>query len=300
MSRKIPIILDTDIGGDIDDTWALAMLLRSPELDVKLIVTGTGNTNYRAMLIAKLLQIAGRTDIPIGLGLHQSDETGPQAEWLEEFTLADYPGQVHTDGVGALIETVMSSPVPVTLLCIGPVPNIAAALEREPRLADRAKIVGMFGSVRVGYDESAQISDEYNVRIDAAACRRMFEAFQEVTITPLDTCGLVRLTGEKYRRIRDSADPLVHAVIENYRIWASHVTWESVDAEVGSSTLYDTVAVYLAFAQDLLEMEALGIRVTDEGYTILDENAKPIRCAMRWKDLAAFEDLLAARLLGVV
>ena len=298
MTPKIPIILDTDIGGDIDDTWALAMLLRSPELDVKLIATGTGNTTYRAMLVAKLLQVAGRTDIPIGIGLHQSDERGPQAAWLDGFKLADYPGQVYNDGVGALIETVMSSPEPLTLLCIGPAPNIAAALEREPRLAERTKIVGMFGSVRVGYDGSAQISDEYNVRLDVAACRKMFEVFPEVTITPLDTCGLVRLKGEKYRRVRDSADPLIQAVIENYRVWAKHYTWETLNAEEASSTLFDTVAVYLAFAEDLLEIEELGLRVTDDGYTVMDEDAKPIRCAMRWKDLGAFEDFLVERLLS--
>jgi inosine-uridine nucleoside N-ribohydrolase len=47
-SRPIPVILDTDIGTDIDDTWALAMLLRSPELDVRLVVSDTDNTDYRA------------------------------------------------------------------------------------------------------------------------------------------------------------------------------------------------------------------------------------------------------------
>ena len=51
-ATKIPIILDTDIGGDIDDTWALALLLKSPEFDVKLIVSDTGDTVYRARIIA--------------------------------------------------------------------------------------------------------------------------------------------------------------------------------------------------------------------------------------------------------
>jgi inosine-uridine nucleoside N-ribohydrolase len=55
VNKPIPVILDTDIGGDIDDTWALAMLLKSPELDLKLVVTDTGNTTYRAGVAAKLL-----------------------------------------------------------------------------------------------------------------------------------------------------------------------------------------------------------------------------------------------------
>ena len=64
-----PVILDTDIGFDVDDVWALAFLLRCPELDIKLITTDTGDTHYSAKIVAKLLQIAGRTDIPIGIGI---------------------------------------------------------------------------------------------------------------------------------------------------------------------------------------------------------------------------------------
>jgi len=57
ITPRIPVILDTDIGTDIDDTWALAMLLRCPELDVRLILSDTGNTEYRARIIARLLGI---------------------------------------------------------------------------------------------------------------------------------------------------------------------------------------------------------------------------------------------------
>ena len=67
---RTPVILDTDIGDDIDDTWALALLLRSPELDVKLVVGDYGKALYRARLIARFLTVAGRTDIPVGVGLN--------------------------------------------------------------------------------------------------------------------------------------------------------------------------------------------------------------------------------------
>ena len=294
--KKIPVILDTDIGGDIDDTWALAMLLKSPELDLKLVVTDTGNTTYRAKVTAKILAIAERTDVPVGIGLHLGNDTGPQAPWVEDYDLADYDGTVFEDGVGALIDTIMASPEPVTLICIGPVPNIAAALEREPAIARRARFVGMHGSIYLGYGGSAEISAENNVKVDAAACRKVFDAPWDVTITPLDTCGLVYLKGEKYRAVRDCDDPVVRAVIENYRIWARHMTWlDSINPDIGTSTLFDTVAVYLGFSEDLLEMEDLGVRVTDDGYTVVDECAKVVHCATGWKDLAAFEDLLVER-----
>ncbi|MDF1513492.1 MAG: nucleoside hydrolase [Anaerolineae bacterium] len=295
---KIPVILDTDIGGDIDDTWALALLLKSPELDLKLVVTDTGNTAYRAQVAAKLLEIAGRTDVPVGIGLHQSSETGPQAPWVQDYDLTSYGGTVVQDGVGALVDTIMGSPEPVTLVCIGPVPNIAAALQREPAIAQHARFVGMHGSVYRGYGGSVEVSAEYNVKADVPACRAVFAAPWEVTVTPLDTCGLVQLRGEKYHAVRECDDPVTRAVVENYRIWAQHVPgWGAKhDQDAATSTLFDTVAVYLAFSEDVLEMQPLGLRVTGDGYTVVDEKAKPVRCATAWKDLSAFEDLLVRRL----
>jgi len=110
MSDKIPVILDTDIGSDIDDTWALALMLRCPELDVKLVTSATGDTIYRAKLIARMLEVAGRSDIPVGVGLRQGGAPGPQAPWVAGYDLGRYPGPVHEDGVGAMIGAILGLP----------------------------------------------------------------------------------------------------------------------------------------------------------------------------------------------
>ncbi len=295
---KIPVILDTDIGDDIDDTWALALLLKSPECDLKLVVSDTGNTTYRAKIIAKMLEVAKRTDVAVGVGVPQSDKAGPQAPWVADYNLARYPGTVHRDGVSALIRTIMNSPEKITLVCIGPMPNVKAALEREPEIARKARFVGMHGSVRRGYGGRPEPDAEWNVKCDPKACQKVFTAPWPMTITPLDTCGIVHLRGEKYAKMAASTDPIARAVIENYRIWwkaGNPGKPEKIDA---SSTLFDTVAVYLSFSRELLNVERLPIRVTDDGFTKIDPQGKPIDCAMSWKDLAAFEDLLVRRLTG--
>lgn len=295
-NSPIPVILDTDIGGDIDDAWALALILKSPELDLKLVLTDTGNPDFRGAIAAKYLVAARRTDIPIGLGVHQNDSTGPQEPWLDGYKLADYPGPIHEDGIDALINLIMTSPEPITLICIGPVPNIRAALEREPRIVENVRLVGMFGSLRYGYDRSAEISDETNVRVDPDACRQMFNAFPDITITPLDTCGIVHLTGLKYKKVHDCDDLLTRMLIESYYSWAKHVEWTRVSPNEYSSTLFDTVAVYLAISEEWLDIEELGLRISEDGYTYIDKSENPIRCATAWKDLGAFEDWLVARL----
>jgi hypothetical protein len=95
--------------------------------------------------------------------------------------------------------------------------------------------------------------------------------------------------------VRDCPDPLVRAVIENYRIWLEK---DKDRAERASSTLFDPVAVYLAISQDLLVMESLGIRVTDDGFTVIDSKAKVMNCATAWKNLPAFREFLVKRLTG--
>lgn len=289
--KKIPVILDTDIGGDIDDTWALTLMLKSPELDVKLVTSDSGNDVYRAKVIAKMLEVAGRTDVPVGIGHGKADKKGRQSEWVGDYDLSKYPGTVHEDGVGAIIQTIKSSPDPVSLVCIGPVPNVPLALKRDPGIARRARFVGMHGSVRRGYGNSPKISAEYNVRADPKALQKVFAAPWDITITPLDTCGIVYLRGKKFQKVYRCKDPLVQALMANYRVWR-----KERGEPTASSTLFDTVAVYLALSEELLEMEKLPIRVTDDGHTVIDQQARTVHCAMKWKDLGAFEDFLVERL----
>ncbi|MFC1479356.1 nucleoside hydrolase [Planctomycetota bacterium] len=296
MNSKIPVILDTDIGTDIDDTWALAFLLRCPELDLKLVTTSRGDTVYRARLAARFLERAGRSNVPVGVGIQGSEEGNHQEAWIKGYELTDYPGTIHEDGVQALIDTVMNSAEPVTVCAIGPLPNIALALEREPRIAENARFVGMHGCFKRSHMGSPDVIAEWNVKADPPACQKVFAAPWDKIITPLDTCGQIRLTGDKYQRVAESSDPLAQDVIDNYRVWKEAglgKNWTD-----GSSVLFDTVAVYLCFSKELLEMKKQPVKVTDEGFTLVEEGAPQADCALEWKDMDAFEDFLVTRLIS--
>lgn len=299
---RIPVVLDTDIGDDIDDTFALLMLLRSPEVDVKLVVTDFGDTVYRARLAAKLLTAFGRPDVPVGVGVRQGEKPGSQAGWLGDYPLSRYAGKVHEDGVQALIDLVMTSKETVTIIGIGPAPNLEEALAREPRIAERARFVGMYGSLYRGYGNAPTPHAEWNVRSAVPAFRRVVSAPWPALLTPLDTCGLVKLTGAKWQKVLASKEPAARALVENYRdfcqarpdICGKDLT--RVDRE--TTTQYDTVAVYLAFADALVRTEETGVRVDDAGMTVPDASAPKKRWAVEWKDLRAFEDLLVERLIS--
>ena len=142
-----------------------------------------------------------RTDIPIGVGASSPPrkEIQYQADWLKDFDIKQYTGVVHDDAVQSIITTVMNHKEddPITLLCIGPLTNIGSALRIEPRIAQRAKLVGMLGSIRKGYAGSSSPMAEYNVKVDIDNAKQVFqhEWKHGLSFTPLDTCGMVKLEG---------------------------------------------------------------------------------------------------------
>jgi hypothetical protein len=94
----------------------------------------------------------------------------------------------------------------------------------------------------------------------------------------------------------------VGALLQVYRQWCEArpdvCGPNPTRADRETTILFDTVAAYLAFSEDLVRMEQAGVRVTDEGLTVPDPDAPPRRWAVDWKDLPAYEDLVVSRLLG--
>lgn len=298
---SIPLILDTDIGTDVDDVWALVFLLNCPEVDVKLITTCTGDTEYRACLVAKILKELGREDIPIGIGLSLDHAEKTHSSWLDDFSLEDFEGEVYRDGVGAICETIAALPERSILLSIGPLPNVSAALARSPLIAERSRFVGMHGSLRRGYLGAQKPAREYNVRLHALSCKHVFESNWDKTITPLDSCGDVFLEGDRFARLLNSGSDSARIVSSAHFSWLSLIkdwpVYQKSDMQKRSSILFDCVAVYLCLSEEWLKMENLPILVTEDGKTMIDEKGNEVSCATDWIDREQFLDLLVDRLV---
>jgi inosine-uridine nucleoside N-ribohydrolase len=298
-SKKIPVILDTDIGLDIDDTWALGLLLKCPEIDVKLITTSTDNTPLKAKLVAKFLEIVSRTEIPIGIGPQENRKKGWLYPWIKDYDISRYPGAVHENGTEVLCSTIMDSPEPLTLIAIGPLGTLAGALKMNPKITENSRFVGMQGSIRIGYRGSTSPRGEFNVKRNIKACRDVFQAPWEKTITPLDTCGNIVLSGVLFERFLNCDNLVVKSIKENFEIWKKKIIPKLILAKKNeSSILFDTVAIYLGFSEELLNIEELKIEITDRGLTQISERGNLVRCATSWKDVQAFKNLLVDRLIN--
>ena len=142
------VILDTDIGDDLDDAFALALILRSPELHLLGIQTAFGNTELRARLVDRYLAAVGRTDIPVLAGPSDPSNHFTQAAYARQS-----PERKHADAVPFLLSQIRQHPGQITLIAIGPLFNIQAAIAQDPATFRQLKrVVLMGGSVYRGYD----------------------------------------------------------------------------------------------------------------------------------------------------
>jgi inosine-uridine nucleoside N-ribohydrolase len=141
MSEKV--ILDTDIGSDIDDAVCLAFLLAQPECDLIGITTVTGQAGARAQMCSALCHVAGRDDIPIFPGLEkpllveQRQPHAPQAGVLDRWPhRSDFPTR---EAIPFLISTIRANPGEITLLAIGPMTNIGLLFALDPEVPSLLK-----------------------------------------------------------------------------------------------------------------------------------------------------------------
>eukprot|EP00928_Gymnodinium_smaydae_P063164 TRINITY_DN46832_c0_g1_i1.p1 TRINITY_DN46832_c0_g1~~TRINITY_DN46832_c0_g1_i1.p1 ORF type:complete len:353 (-),score=24.89 TRINITY_DN46832_c0_g1_i1:91-1149(-) len=317
MSASLPrrrpsrTIIDTDIGTEADDIFAIALALRCPELKVELITTATGNTKKRAQIVCKLLCAAQRDDIHVGIGNHAPSDPIHQWDWAADFDMAMYKGCLFKDGIAALRDVLRTATEaePILILALAPLTNIAAVLRMDPDLArsTNIRLVAMAGSVRVGYNGWAPPDIENNIMRDISAAQRSFRVQWPISLAPLDACMQGELRGERFASLRASADPLCRAVVESYDVWVggSDAQWSdypTLDFTKETTTLYDTVAVLCAAqpGTSWLCWETLRLIISDQGMTKESKTTQgvSVQVATGWHSLDAFLDWLSQRLSG--
>ena len=289
--KPIPTILDTDIGNDIDDTWALGMLLNSPEFDLKLVLTSTGDARYRARVAARFLEACGRDDIPVGIGVSRADGS-PETmhEYADSYRPEQYSGGFWEDGVGRALELIAAEPE-LTVIGIAPLTTLAELCRRDERAVSRCRLSVMGGSIAKQHRGAAGAIAEYNIKLDVLAAQRTFRApWREILLTPLDHCGDITLSGVDYRKIAESTAPVARNIL-----WRNY--WKHGGPAHASSILYDTAAVHLAYSGEFTRLERLKLAVDDGGFTRISPEGREMLVAAEMTDPAAFQQRLVERLI---
>ena len=247
------VVLDTDIGTDVDDLMALALILGSPEINLIGITTAYGDTRLRAQLTARILKMTGRS-VPIHAG-RQTTLSGREIWW------AGHEGVLHDnldderyasdDAVRFLVKTVLDAPGEIDLVAIGPLTNVAEAIATDTRFAASVRHIWIMGG-SFGNDEP-----EHNFRSDTVAARAVFDAGIPTTVTGLEVTRQIHIGSPELARIARSGElgSIVQSEIEQW--------WRYWDTEW--NVPHDPVTVLTLTRPELFGFSDYGTVTIDDG-----------------------------------
>jgi inosine-uridine nucleoside N-ribohydrolase len=252
------IIIDTDIGDDIDDAFAVGLALNSHELQIEGITTTWGDTALRARLVQRLLAETGHAGIPIAVGIPTKSKVPfTQARWAESGPAL----QAHPQAVDFLLNQIRQNPGKITLVAIGPLTNIGAAIDRDAATFRKLKrVVLMGGSIRRGYDDLGYEPDrgpsaEYNIVSDIPAARKLFRSGVPIFMMPLDSTQL-KLDEVKRAILFRQGTPLTDALTLLYHQWDQQ-----------TPTLFDVMTVAYVLEPKLCPTTPLHVEIDENGFT---------------------------------
>lgn len=261
------VILDTDIGDDIDDAFALALLLHSPRVQLLGITTAWGDTNLRARLVARFLAETGRSDVPVAAGpATKASSTFSQRRYAE-----GYPAKSWPDGVAFILDQIHRYPGQITLISIAPFSTVAAVIDRDPSAFRQLKrVVIMGGSIHRGYGDLGYLpahgpEPEYNIDQDVPASRTLFAAGVPLEVMPLDSTQ-IKLDEVLRAKLFSQGTHTTDALSQLYWQWTA-------STENPTPTLFDAVAAAEAIDPSLCPTQPMHIRIDDAGRTLEEPGA---------------------------
>jgi len=253
------IIIDTDIGDDIDDAFALALALSSPEFQILGVTTAWGDTQLRGRVVERMLCETGRDDIPIAAGVAtESKPVLDHAPWARAFWK---PVRQYGPAVDFILDQIRKYPGEITLIAIAPLKNIGDLIQRDPEMFRRLKrVVIMGGSIYRGYNDLGYAPNhgpdpEYNIASDISSARRLFTSGVPLFVMPLDSTQM-KLDEVKRELIFRDSTPLTDALTLLYHQWGQQ-----------TPTLFDPVAVTYATAPQICPTKPMHLEIDDKGYT---------------------------------
>ena len=258
--EMIPVILDTDIGGDIDDALALVYAVKHPRIEVLGVTTVMGGS-YRAPIALKLLELLGRQDVPVLRGARnrllkgnqpmEGADRRPQMQALQSWPPPR--GAVAAEFAPDWIaRQVLAQPGKLTLVAYGQLTNIALALMREPRLKESVKQIVVMG----GTLDRPQ--PEYNLRMDPEAARVVFESGLPITMVGLNVTMKCRMKPEQVEALANRNTPVLKLLSVLLH------AWQKGDRQQ-MPVLHDPLAVGVVADRSLVQLKRMLIELETQG-----------------------------------
>ncbi len=281
-------IIDTDIGTDVDDAMALALAAASPEITLAGVTTVHGNATLRGRIARRLLDLAGRSDVPVVAGrtaalrpsavedFHWNALWGHEGAGLLSVAERDvHENDLHNDAAARfLVDKISRSPGEVSLVTIGPLTNVARALEIAPDLAEHVRKITIMGGLvhRGSFKWPAHF--ETNLNADPRAAEIVLNSGAPITLVPLEVTLQVYLTNSQrdllgisdnavaralYSLIQEMREPFL-AFNERYGLDGSDFDKRTY--------MHDPLAFYASLGGSLVQTRPARVQVHYDGPTL--------------------------------
>lgn len=276
--EKQPVLIDTDLGSDVDDAFALALALASPELDVIGITTCAAGAEDRAWMVCRFLSHGGFKSIPVAFG--RDPQPDYPIDWQIQYRR--HPAVIFNrthrplkeSAVQLMYQKLKEQPGKVTLITLGPLTNVARLLKEHPDAKDMIqRIVAMGGSVDRGYEGKKGIEAEWNVKQDAPAARAVFESGVPLVLIPLDATAEAKLSKRRLEEIFAPYSRLTMQVQALYQLWGKE-----------EPVMFDPAAVAAAYAEKFFSFKELALEVDDKGFTRIGKGKPNARVALDMRE----------------
>ena len=260
----LPVIIDTDVGDDIDDAFALAIALQEPRLEVIGVTTAWGDTRTRVLLVRRLLAALGRRDVVVAQGPATAN-TVPFTQ--KKWALGATDTSAAPDAIEFQREQAHQRPGKITLIALAPLSNLEALARRDLQaLQQFRQVVMMGGSIHSGYNQGGAIpvaepSAEYNIASAPNGLMTLLQSKVSVRMFPLDS---TQIKFDEVRRDRLFAygSPASDALALLYHQWRLLNSWGQI-----TPTLFDVVPVAWLLEPSTCPVTPLRIEVDTRGFT---------------------------------
>lgn len=280
------VLIDTDIGDDVDDAFALALATRLPSLRLCGVTTVAGPVIKRARLAQTVLQAAGATNVPVAAGSSSTLRGRAGSERCSHCSAALLDLGANTnpapdaDATNLILHC--SQAAPLTLITLGPLTNIALALQRDPTLAQRARLVAMGGKLGVPYPD-------WNIRCDPEAVRIVLASGMPIRFVGMHLTMRCKLQPEQMQRLLAGSTPLARLLARCVMLWR---TWHR-----RMPILHDPLTVAVAAEPELVALHKRRVSIIG-GLLTTSRYGQPNASICTNLDLAQFHTMLDRYLLG--
>jgi purine nucleosidase len=266
---KKHIILDTDPG--IDDSLAILLALASPEISLEglSVVHGNSSTAQGTVNALSVLELAKASHVPIHRGcelpLVQPSLLAPETHGDHGIGYAKLPApqtkpQIQK-GSDFLIEKIMSMPGEITLVCIGPLTNVALAIRQEPRVVENVKEVFIMGGA-IRHEGNTTPLAEFNTFVDPHAAHIVFHSKMPITLTPLDVTYQCIFSKNDLNRLLKINSPITKFIADATRFYMEfHDEYQKIDGCV----INDPMTLALTLMPEICEYQELYVDVDLSG-----------------------------------